>query len=47
MLPLPGFHPSNQDIKPFAFGRVGLGGHQSLYLAKGEAIVVIRFDIFD
>ena len=47
MLPLPRFDASNQDIKPFAFGRVGLGGHQSLYLAKGEAIVVIRFDIFD
>jgi len=47
MLPLPSFHPSNQDIKLFAFGRVGLGGHQPLYLPKGEAIVVIRFDIFD
>ena len=48
MLPLlPCFHLSNQGIKPFAFGRIGLGGHQSLYLPKGEAIVAIRFNIPD
>jgi hypothetical protein len=47
MLPLPRFDASNQDIKPFALGRTEPGGHQSLYLPKGEAIVVIRSDIFD
>ena len=35
MLPLPCFHPSNKDIKPFALGRNGLGTHQALYLFEG------------
>ena len=46
MLSLPSFDPSNKTIKPFALGRIGLGGHQSLYLPKDEAIFVVRFDFF-
>jgi hypothetical protein len=47
MLPLPRFYLRDKDNKPLAFGRAGLGSHQSLYLPESQTIVVVGFDEFD